>query len=54
MTFLMTMVSTAVKNITSGQKYTVIDTAGIRKRKNVRESVEKFSIVKTLKAVSED
>ncbi len=36
-----------------GQKYTLIDTAGVRKRKNVREAVEKFSIVKTLKAMDD-
>ena len=29
--------------------YTLIDTAGIRRRKNVKEMVEKFSIVKTSK-----
>lgn len=33
--------------------YTLIDTAGIRRRKNVKETVEKFSIVKTLKAVED-
>ena len=33
------------------QKYTLIDTAGVRRRKNVKLSVEKFSIVKTLKAI---
>ena len=33
--------------------YTLIDTAGIRRRKNVRETVEKFSIVKTLKAIDD-
>jgi len=36
-----------------GQAYTLIDTAGVRRRKNVRESVEKFSIVKTLKAIAD-
>jgi len=36
-----------------GQKYTLIDTAGVRKRKNVKETVEKFSIVKTLKAIDD-
>ncbi len=36
-----------------GQKYTLIDTAGVRRRKNVREVVEKFSIVKTLKAIDD-
>lgn len=34
-----------------GRHYTLIDTAGVRKRKNVRAAVEKFSIVKTLKAI---
>ena len=36
-----------------GKKYTLIDTAGIRRRKNVKLSVEKFSIVKTLQSVSD-
>jgi len=36
-----------------GQKYTLIDTAGVRRRKNIRQTVEKFSIVKTLKAVDD-
>ena len=35
------------------RKYTLIDTAGVRRRKNVRQTVEKFSIVKTLKAISD-
>ena len=33
--------------------YTIIDTAGIRRRKNIKLTVEKFSIVKTLKAVDD-
>lgn len=33
--------------------YTLIDTAGVRRRKNVKETVEKFSIVKTLQAISD-
>jgi GTP-binding protein len=33
--------------------YTLIDTAGIRRRKNIKLTVEKFSIVKTLKAVDD-
>jgi GTPase len=33
--------------------YTLIDTAGVRRRKNVSESVEKFSIVKTLQAIDD-
>lgn len=36
-----------------GRHYTLIDTAGVRRRKNVRETVEKFSIVKTLKAIAD-
>jgi GTP-binding protein len=36
-----------------GQKYTLIDTAGVRRRKNVTLVVEKFSIVKTLKAIDD-
>lgn len=35
------------------EKYTLIDTAGVRRRKNITEVVEKFSIVKTLKAIDE-
>jgi GTP-binding protein len=33
--------------------YVLIDTAGVRKRKKVSETVEKFSIVKTLQAIEE-
>lgn len=33
--------------------YTLIDTAGVRRRKNVKQTVEKFSIVKTLKAIDD-
>jgi GTP-binding protein len=36
-----------------GQEYTLIDTAGVRRRKNVRETVEKFSIIKTLQAIDD-
>ena len=36
-----------------GKKYTLIDTAGIRRRKNVTLTVEKFSIVKTLQSVGD-
>jgi len=34
-----------------GKKYTFIDTAGIRRRKNISETIEKFSIVKALQAI---
>ncbi|RAU16543.1 ribosome biogenesis GTPase Der [Nitrincola tibetensis] len=33
------------------KKYTLIDTAGVRRRKHITEAVEKFSIVKTLQAI---
>lgn len=36
-----------------GQQYTLIDTAGIRRRGKVFEAIEKFSVVKTLQSVSE-
>ncbi len=36
-----------------GEPYTLIDTAGVRRRKNVKETVEKFSIVKTLQAIKD-
>ncbi|WP_070962544.1 ribosome biogenesis GTPase Der [Vibrio sonorensis] len=36
-----------------GREYVLIDTAGVRRRKRVSETVEKFSVVKTLKAVED-
>lgn len=36
-----------------GQRYTIIDTAGVRKRGRVNEAVEKFSVIKTLQAVED-
>lgn len=36
-----------------GKPYTIIDTAGVRRRKNIKLSVEKFSIVKTLQAIDD-
>ncbi|MDE0763024.1 MAG: ribosome biogenesis GTPase Der [Cellvibrionales bacterium] len=36
-----------------GQNYTLIDTAGVRKRKNIKLAIEKFSIVKTLQAIDD-
>ncbi len=36
-----------------GQPYTLIDTAGLRRRRNVFEAVEKFSVVKTLQSISD-
>ncbi len=35
----------------NGQEYTLIDTAGVRRRKKVKETVEKFSVIKTLQAI---
>jgi len=34
-----------------GQEYTLIDTAGVRRQKKVKDTVEKFSVIKTLQAV---
>lgn len=36
-----------------GQAYTLIDTAGVRRRRSVSEAVEKFSIVKSLQAIQD-
>jgi GTP-binding protein len=35
----------------NGRHYTLIDTAGVRRRARVREAIEKFSIIKTLQAI---
>lgn len=43
--------SVAVPFERDGRKYELIDTAGIRRRARVRESIEKFSIVKALQAI---
>lgn len=34
-----------------GRKYTLIDTAGVRRRARVEEAIEKFSVIKALQAV---
>ena len=36
-----------------GQHYTIIDTAGVRKRGKVHLTVEKFSVIKTLQAIQD-
>ena len=36
-----------------GRQYVLIDTAGLRKRGKVFEAIEKFSVVKTLQAISD-
>ena len=35
----------------NGKKYTLIDTAGIRRRARVNEMIEKFSVIKTIRAI---
>ncbi|HVC01968.1 MAG TPA: ribosome biogenesis GTPase Der [Steroidobacteraceae bacterium] len=34
-----------------GERYTLIDTAGVRRRARIEEAVEKFSVIKTLQAI---
>lgn len=36
-----------------GKKYTLIDTAGIRRRGKIFEAIEKFSVVKTMQSISD-
>ncbi len=36
-----------------GQRYTLIDTAGLRRRGKVFEAIEKFSVIKTLQAIED-
>ncbi|MBL4606304.1 MAG: ribosome biogenesis GTPase Der [Pseudomonadales bacterium] len=37
----------------NGKPYTLIDTAGVRRRGKVKESVEKFSVIKALQAIDD-
>jgi GTP-binding protein len=37
----------------NGRRYTLIDTAGVRRRGKVFEAVEKFSVIKTLQAIDD-
>lgn len=37
----------------NGRQYTLIDTAGVRKRKHTGDIVEKYSVIKTLKAIAD-
>jgi len=37
----------------AGRKYTLIDTAGLRRRGKVFESIEKFSVIKTLQSIED-
>ncbi len=36
-----------------GQLYTLIDTAGVRRRSRINEKIEKFSVIKTLQSIKE-
>ncbi|MBK9160726.1 MAG: ribosome biogenesis GTPase Der [Nitrosomonadales bacterium] len=36
-----------------GKQYTIIDTAGVRRRGKIEEAVEKFSVVKTMQAIED-
>ena len=36
-----------------GRRYTLIDTAGVRRRSRIQEAIEKFSVIKTLQAMSD-
>jgi len=37
----------------AGRKYTLIDTAGVRRRARIGEAVEKFSVIKALQAIEQ-
>ncbi len=37
----------------AGRQYTIIDTAGVRRRGKIDEAIEKFSVVKTLQAIED-
>jgi GTP-binding protein len=43
--------SIAIPFIREDKKYTLIDTAGVRRRSRVDEKIEKFSVIKTLQAI---
>jgi GTP-binding protein len=45
--------SVAVPFAKDGQRYTLIDTAGVRRRSRVQEAIEKFSVIKTLQAIEQ-
>jgi len=36
-----------------GRRYTLIDTAGMRRRGNIADTIEKFSVIKTLQAIED-
>lgn len=37
----------------NGRRYTLIDTAGVRRRSRISETIEKFSVIKTLQAIEQ-
>jgi len=37
----------------NGKQYTIIDTAGVRRRGKVEEAIEKFSVIKTMQAIED-
>lgn len=45
--------SVAVPFVHDNQPYTLVDTAGVRRRSRVGEKIEKFSIIKTLQSIKE-
>ncbi len=45
--------SVYIPYVRNEKEYTLIDTAGIRRRKYLKESVEKFSVVRTLQAIQD-
>ncbi|KTC93267.1 ribosome biogenesis GTPase Der [Legionella cincinnatiensis] len=45
--------SIAIPFVRDSQKYVLIDTAGVRRKSRIDEKIEKFSVIKTLKAIEE-
>ena len=45
--------SIAIEFESKGRLYTIIDTAGVRRRGKIYEAVEKFSVVKTMQAIEQ-
>lgn len=46
-----TRTSTYIPYERYGKHYVLIDTAGVRRRRHIKEAVEKFSVIKTLQAI---
>lgn len=44
--------SIAIQFENEGQAYTIIDTAGVRRRSKVNETIEKFSVIKTMQSIT--